>query len=177
MALCGLCEVLFDVDNGNQVWGSHGPSTWAACISLPLRRCMPARHAIQAIPCPAPANTGGALLAARCLLGGGAGGHCFHSLPSERPHVACLLLGCTVAWRVPSGAAPLLYCPPAADVSCVASAVPCLGINSNCTCLFKQDSMSMELSSRSAVRDSCYAFRLRRRCPPPGAPSHPFLYG
>ncbi|PRW56114.1 DENND6A-like [Chlorella sorokiniana] len=39
------------------------------------------------------------------------------------------------------------------------------------------DSMSMELSSRSAVRDSCYAFRLRRRCPPPGAPPHPFLYG
>ncbi|KAI7845872.1 hypothetical protein COHA_000606 [Chlorella ohadii] len=39
------------------------------------------------------------------------------------------------------------------------------------------DSMSMELTSRSAVRDSCYAFRLRRRCPPPGAPPHAFLYG
>ncbi len=35
----------------------------------------------------------------------------------------------------------------------------------------------MELTSRSAVRDSCYAFRLRRRSPPPGAPPHAFLYG
>lgn len=40
-----------------------------------------------------------------------------------------------------------------------------------------QDSMSMELNSRSAVRDSSYAFRLRRRCPPSGAPPHPFVYG
>lgn len=73
----------------------------------PLRRCMLLTYSRQPRhqPCqltPAPAPTGGALLAARCLLGGGAGGHCLHSLPSERPRVTCLLLGCVVpalCWR------------------------------------------------------------------------------
>ena len=40
-----------------------------------------------------------------------------------------------------------------------------------------QDSMSLELQgSRNGVRDSSYAFRLRRRGPP-GVALMPFIYG
>ena len=114
MALCGLCEVVFDVDQGNQVEALYPPGAfskeecrWGACLGA-CSACWLA----------------GPLLPSR------------HQPPSRAPR-------------------------PCSDIAF--SAFP--------------DSMSMELSSRSSVRDSSFCFRLRRRAPPPGAPPHPFLYG